>query len=813
MTSNKSIKIIVRIFDKLLIATVLVSLVLGLFTSPGYATSTRSADIPTDPPYEGEPTTAFQIELAAAISQRQAEGFPVPEITFNTTAVQPERSSPFGMLQADSLAGETTTTKATTFIYFNGPQEAGYDEWPDLEISGYLGGDKANSFTTGNLNEVVLTELEKQDPDFWNEAEFGQAPREYTFTETIEITPGPELLPTELSLMNSLQANSPETLQLDPALPTTTEDILMGFTYTGPGIKYVIEKRIKVFGIELAYVRAGFVLDWALGLRLPAEVTLSQVEGAGPAFETSLVPEDWSVADYTAYGVAPEPNTEDGTDGNEFVFRIEFFAGVTVRVFGLGPTYGIDFNKDFSQTFETPFGENDPFSIGSFTIPLITLPNSDDDDDDDDNNGGDDTDYSDIFEISIGLEIEPQFSSNKIKADWSADAGPSCSEQGTVEYNPTTATPINLTDACFSVTTNPIQLKVDNFRYYFNQFSFGFGLAVSVTVFKFIEIAPPLDPLFTLKLNDIFPKLSDVEFLHVGDHMQCNYLFKCDRAGPDNIVALGGYTPPPDTTPPIITPIITGILGDNGWYTSDVTLTWEIVDIQSEITDKNGCEPVEIQSDQLDTSYTCEAASEGGLDAVTVTIKRDATPPSLICPAAGPFLLNSGEHEIGPVDVDASISGLNADLSILDALVTTGNAGPQIFDFSAKDMAGNGTDINCRYDVDYNFSGFLPPVKAMNAGKAGRTIPIKWQLTDTNGAYIGDTSAVTSISVQTSNMCSISETELTTIEMYTDVADWRYDSKDNQFIFNWRTPTTPGCYAIELTLDSNQILVAIFELK
>lgn len=778
------------------------------------ATTPVLANLSMDPPYEGDPTTAFQIELAEAISQRQAAGLPTPEITFNTTSVQLEILGTFGMLPGDPLSEEITTTKATTVIYFNGPQEAGYDVWPDLEISGYLGGDEANSFTTGNINETFLTELEKQDPEFWNDVEFGQEPREYTITETIEVTPGQS--PSDLGLLNSTQINPLEDSQLDPALPTTTEDILMGFTFTGPHIRYIIEKQIKLCNYkwcpELAYVKAGFELDWALGLRLPAEVTLNQVEGDAPAFETSLVPKDWSVEDYTTYGVAPEPNADDQTDGNEFIMRTNIFAGVLVRVLGLvNLGYYIDLSKDFSQTFETPFGENDPFSVGAFTIPLITLPA--DDDNNNNNNNSNDDDDSDIFEISIGLEIEPQFSSNKIKADWSADAGAGCSEQGTVEYNPETAAGINLTNGCFSSNADPIQLKVDNFRYYFNQFSFEFGAAFSITVLNLIEITPPTIPLFTLHLNNIFPKLSEIELFHVGDHMQCNYLFKCDRFGPDNIIALGSFTPPPDTTPPIITPIITSTLGDNGWYTDDVTLTWEVVDNQSEITSQNGCDTVEIQSDQLETPYTCEAASEGGSDSVTVTIKRDATPPTLTCPVVGPFLLNSGEQTISVVDVDDPTSGLNVDLSILDALMETENAGLQTFTFSAIDMAGNITEVSCSYSVLYNFNGFLPPVEEMNAGKAGRTYPLKWQLTDANGIYIGDTSAITSITVKTSNMCGTSDTESTTIALYDDESMWRYDSNDNQFIFNWRTPITPGCYTVELTLDSGQKIVAIFNLK
>jgi hypothetical protein len=53
----------------------------------------------------------------------------------------------------------------------------------------------------------------------------------------------------------------------------------------------------------------------------------------------------------------------------------------------------------------------------------------------------------------------------------------------------------------------------------------------------------------------------------------------------------------------------------------------------------------------------------------------DATPPVLTCPAAGPFLLHSGEHSVGPAGVDASVSGLNEAASTLSGAVTTESVG------------------------------------------------------------------------------------------------------------------------------------------
>lgn len=84
-----------------------------------------------------------------------------------------------------------------------------------------------------------------------------------------------------------------------------------------------------------------------------------------------------------------------------------------------------------------------------------------------------------------------------------------------------------------------------------------------------------------------------------------------------------------DPTPPVIVPTITGTLGNNGWYTSNVTLAWSVTDPESTAT-PTGCSAASIASDQAATTYSCSATSAGGSTGpVTVTIKRDATVPGI----------------------------------------------------------------------------------------------------------------------------------------------------------------------------------------
>lgn len=103
----------------------------------------------------------------------------------------------------------------------------------------------------------------------------------------------------------------------------------------------------------------------------------------------------------------------------------------------------------------------------------------------------------------------------------------------------------------------------------------------------------------------------------------------------------------PDFTPPAVTPTVTGTLGTNGWYTSNVTVSFSATDGESPA---DGCAPTLISADTASQQVSCTAASEGGSAAASITIKRDATAPVLSCPTA----LNIAATSLGGADVTYS---------------------------------------------------------------------------------------------------------------------------------------------------------------
>lgn len=88
----------------------------------------------------------------------------------------------------------------------------------------------------------------------------------------------------------------------------------------------------------------------------------------------------------------------------------------------------------------------------------------------------------------------------------------------------------------------------------------------------------------------------------------------------------------PDVTPPTITPVITGKLGKNGYYTSDVKVGWKIEDPDSPTAQSPTCNDVIVTKDTAGQTFECTAASKGGKASQKVTIKRDATAPELKVP-------------------------------------------------------------------------------------------------------------------------------------------------------------------------------------
>lgn len=186
-------------------------------------------------------------------------------------------------------------------------------------------------------------------------------------------------------------------------------------------------------------------------------------------------------------------------------------------------------------------------------------------------------------------------------------------------------------------------------------------------------------------------------------------------------------------TPPVITPTVAGTQGSDGWFTADVTVTWQVTDDQSAIASTQGCDPANVTVDSSGTMLICGATSAGGRASQAVTVKRDATKPTVVWDMSGPAdqaSYSEGQVPPAPTCTDA-VSGV-AECAVTGYVTTVGTHTVSV---TATDNAGN-TATETR---SYTVTAVTPPVVQYNvtplykldkASKVGSTIPIKIQVHD-----------------------------------------------------------------------------------
>ena len=157
-----------------------------------------------------------------------------------------------------------------------------------------------------------------------------------------------------------------------------------------------------------------------------------------------------------------------------------------------------------------------------------------------------------------------------------------------------------------------------------------------------------------------------------------------------------GVGPPPDTTPPVIQLSVNGTLGTNGWYRSDVALSWTVTDPDSTVSSTTSCGSTTITSDTAGQIVTCNATSAGGSATKSVTIKRDTAPPTatITTPANGAFypagsVVNAsyGCSDLPP-GVASGVASC-AGTAGIGSPIDTATGGSKTFVVNATDVAGN----------------------------------------------------------------------------------------------------------------------------
>jgi hypothetical protein len=212
------------------------------------------------------------------------------------------------------------------------------------------------------------------------------------------------------------------------------------------------------------------------------------------------------------------------------------------------------------------------------------------------------------------------------------------------------------------------------------------------------------------------------------------------------------------------------------------------------------------------------------------TIIYDATPPSvdITSPADGSSTAASSITVSGDVsDLTSGVASVvvNGVAATLSGTPTSGfSAADVALDCGANTITATATDNATNQAQDsitvtrtcatYDAVGFYQPVNniLVNGAKAGSTIPLKFDIL-LDGVEQTDTGLVSSL-IQKHPCTAGSELDmLTTDELSTGSTSLRWDATGEQFIFNWKTPKTAGCYRVTLTVNGGDSIIAEFQLK
>lgn len=180
-----------------------------------------------------------------------------------------------------------------------------------------------------------------------------------------------------------------------------------------------------------------------------------------------------------------------------------------------------------------------------------------------------------------------------------------------------------------------------------------------------------------------------------------------------------------DPTPPVVTPVISGTLGNNGWYTSDVVVTWTVVDPETAVT-TTGCDATTVNSDGS-FSFPCSATSAGGTTSADATGKRDATAPVV---ATSANLTVTATSAAGAVVTYMAATAIDAtsppaiNVSCAPVSGSTFAIGTTVVTCTASDQAGNEGTASFTVSV----SDTVPPVITSTTPSTGSLWPPNHQM-------------------------------------------------------------------------------------
>lgn len=254
----------------------------------------------------------------------------------------------------------------------------------------------------------------------------------------------------------------------------------------------------------------------------------------------------------------------------------------------------------------------------------------------------------------------------------------------------------------------------------------------------------------------------------------------------------------------------------NGWYNEPVDVTFDCDDALSGI---RFCGPdVTVDTEGANQSVTGTAIdlADNLATFIVFDLDIDLTAPEVSLvggPQDGATYFPHEVPDASTCDASDALSGLAGPCTVDDGW--SDQVGTHTIVATATDLADNVGTAEVTYEVvGYTLEGFLRPVDdGINVIKGGRTVPLKFRAF-ADEQPISDTAVVEAITLRRVACAPFVGNNEIEDAVATGGTDLRWDADDQQFVFNWQTPSTPDqCREVSVRLLGGQTISATFRLR
>jgi hypothetical protein len=190
------------------------------------------------------------------------------------------------------------------------------------------------------------------------------------------------------------------------------------------------------------------------------------------------------------------------------------------------------------------------------------------------------------------------------------------------------------------------------------------------------------------------------------------------------VLAVPGAGAVEDFTPPSVAFNLAGTRGANGWYTSNVTVSWTFSDPETGIKLSSGCDTTTLVTDTAGARLTCAVTNHADVSSsVGVTVKIDKTAP-VVSQAAADRSPDSGVWYTKPVRV--TFAGADSTSGLEDCTVVTysgPDSSPASVTGSCRDRAGN---VSAPTLHGFHYDATPPRLSGVAASAGSHAATLRW---------------------------------------------------------------------------------------